>query len=353
MKPSHLQSNKIRIGIIGAGQNTRKIHLPKLLTLPGVEIQEVANRTLQSAKISAEEFHIPTVRKSWEEVATSPDLDAIVIGTWPYLHCPATCLALESGKHVLCEARMAMNQAEAQKMLDTSQDAPDLVAQLVPAPFSLHADKTIAEIIGRGDLGKILYFHVDYQSAPLATKQKTLHWRRNKSFSGMNIMTLGIIYESLLRWLPPAQWVKAEAKIFNNSAIDPETGETVDIEIPDYLSVQMSLQEGISGTFLISEVGSHAGKPNIKIFGEKGTLALEFIPEGKLYFGRHDQTTLEEVPIPQNLRGYWKVEEEFINAIRNKTPFTHTSFSTGLEYMRFTEAVYRSYRNNGTRVPLA
>lgn len=345
--------NKTRIGIIGAGQNTRKIHLPKLLALPDVEIREVANRTLQSANISSKEFGIPTVRESWEEVATSPDLDAILIGTWPYLHCPATCLALESGKHVLCEARMAMNQSEAQKMLDTSQNYPDLVAQLVPAPFSLHADNLIAEIIGRGDLGKVLYFHVDYQSAPLAVPQKGLHWRRNKIFSGMNTMTLGIIYESLLRWLPPAQWVRAEAQIFNDTAIDPESGETVNIEIPDYLSVQMGLQDGISGTFLISEVGSQAGKPNIKIFGEKGTLALDFVSEGKLYFGRRDQAQLVEVSIPQNLRGTWKVEEEFISAIRSKIPFTHTSFSTGVEYMRFTEAVYRSYRNNGTRVPLA
>jgi predicted dehydrogenase len=348
-----LQNLKIRIGIIGAGQNTRKIHLPKLLALPDIEIMEVANRTLQSANISAKTFNIPTVRKSWEEVATSPDLDAIVIGTWPYLHCPATCLALESGKHVLCEARMAMNQSEAKKMLDISRRYPDLVAQLVPAPFSLHADKIISKIINRGDLGKVLYFHVDYQSAPLNIHQKTIHWRRNKMYSGMNIMTLGIIYESLLRWLPPAKWIKAEAKIFNDSTIDPDSGETVKIEIPDYLSVQIGLQEEISGTILISEVGSHAGKPRITIFGEKGTLALDFVPEGKLYFGRRDQTHLEEVSIPTNLRGSWKVEEEFINTIRNKTPFTHTSFSTGVEYMRFTEAVYHSYRNNGARISVS
>lgn len=331
-----------------------------MLALPDVEICEVANRSIQSAKIPAAEFQIPNIRASWQEVATSPDLDAIVIGTWPNLHCPATCLALESGKHVLCEARMGMNHAEARKMLDTSRHHPNLVAQLVPAPFTLHADAFIASMIE--DLGKILFFHVDYQSAPLAAPQtavpqtavpqKTLHWRRNINFSGMNIMTLGIIYESLLRWLPPAQWVKAEARIFNDTGIDPETGETVKIEIPDYLSVQMELQDGISGSFLISETGSHAGKPTIKIFGDKATLVLEFVPEGKLYFGRRDQGELEEITIPQNLRGGWKVEEEFINAIRNKTPFTHTSFATGVEYMRFTEAVHRSHRNNGTRVPL-
>ncbi len=344
---------KIRIGIIGAGQNTRKMHLPKLLALPEVEILEVANKTIQSAKIVAHDFKIPIIRETWQDVATSPDLDAIVIGTWPYLHCDATCLALESGKHVLCEARMAMNQTEASKMLDTSRNRPGLVAQLVPAPFSLHADALIAEMIVRGDLGKILYFNVDYQSASLADQQKTLHWRRNKKFSGMNIMTLGIIYETLLRWLPPAQWVKAEAQIFNDTSSDPETGETVKIQIPDYLSIQMGLQDAISGTLLISEAGFHMNRPHIKVVGEKGTLVLELVPEGKLFFSSKGSTPLPEVFIPQHLRGTWKVEEEFINAIRNKIPFTHTSFATGFETMRFTEAVYRSYKNNGTRVPLA
>ncbi len=347
-----MKIKKIRIGIIGAGKNTRKMHLPKLLSLPDVEILEVANRTLQSAKIVAQDFKIPIVRETWQDVATSPDLDAIVIGTWPYLHCDATCLALESGKHVLCEARMAMNQTEASQMLDTSRNCPDLVAQLVPAPFSLHADALIAEMIARGDLGRILYFHVDYQSASLADKQKTLHWRRNKKLSGMNIMTLGIIYETLLRWLPPAQWVKAEAQIFNDTTLDPETGETINIEIPDYLSIQMSLQDAISGTLIISEAGFHTSAPHIKIVGEKGTLVLELVPEGKLFFSSKGSTPLQEVFIPQHLRGTWKVEEEFINAIRNKIPFTHTSFATGFETMRFTEAVYRSYKNNGTRIPL-
>lgn len=348
-----MTDQKTRIGIIGAGNNTRKMHLPKLLALPSVEILEVANRTETSAQIIAQDFKIPTVRNNWEEVATSPDLDAIVIGTWPYLHSEATCLALESGKHVLCEARMAMNQVEAKTMFECSLNHPDLVAQLVPAPFTLHADALIAEMINRGDLGKVLYFHADYQSNSLADSKANLHWRRNKKYSGMNVMTLGIIYETLIRWLPTAQWVKAEAKIFNDMAIDPETGEPVSVQIPDYLSIQVGLQKSISGTFLISEAGSHAATPSIKIMGEKGTLVLELIPDGKLYFGRKDQNLLEEVHIPQNLRGSWKVEEEFIDAIRNKKPFTHTSFATGLETMRFTEAVYRSYQNNGTRVPVS
>ena len=61
----------IRIGIIGAGSNTRKIHIPRLQAMEGVQIVEVANRTTASAQKVADEFQIPTVRKHWKEVIES------------------------------------------------------------------------------------------------------------------------------------------------------------------------------------------------------------------------------------------------------------------------------------------
>ena len=134
-----MSQDKIRVGFIGAGQNTRKMHIPKLQALPGVELIEVANRTLASGKKVANKFNIQRVRSSWQEIVASGDIDAIIIGTWPYLHYEASCAALKNGKHVLCEARMAINLTEAQQMLETSKAHPNLISQLVPAPFTLLA----------------------------------------------------------------------------------------------------------------------------------------------------------------------------------------------------------------------
>ena len=38
-----MPQDKIRIGFIGAGQNTQLMHIPKLQSIPGVELKEVAN----------------------------------------------------------------------------------------------------------------------------------------------------------------------------------------------------------------------------------------------------------------------------------------------------------------------
>ena len=63
------------------------------------------------------EYGIPRTAEHWQDLVADPDIDALVIGTWPYLHCPVTLAALEAGKHVLTEARMALNAAEAHRML--------------------------------------------------------------------------------------------------------------------------------------------------------------------------------------------------------------------------------------------
>ena len=51
------------------------------------------------------------------------------------------------------------------------------------------------------------------------------------------------------------------------------------------------------------------------------------------------------MPIPEELRGGWQVEADFIAAIRGERPVTHTDFATGVRYMQFTEAVARSSRH--------
>ena len=56
-----MANEKIRVGIIGAGGNTTKLHIPGLQAQDGVEVVSVANRTKASGQRVAEEFGIPGV----------------------------------------------------------------------------------------------------------------------------------------------------------------------------------------------------------------------------------------------------------------------------------------------------
>jgi hypothetical protein len=53
---------------------------------------------------------------------------------------------------------------------------------------------------------------------------------------------------------------------------------------------------------------------------------------------------LKEVKIAKSKRGAWRVEEEFINAIRGKEEVTHTDFATAVKYMEWTDAITMSLR---------
>src|SRR5205823_2299440 len=85
-----MRQGVIRIGIVGAGAIARARHLPGFKALPGVKVVGVCNQHRDSATRVAREFEIPRIFENWEHLVESDEIDAVVIGTWPYLHCPIT-----------------------------------------------------------------------------------------------------------------------------------------------------------------------------------------------------------------------------------------------------------------------
>ncbi len=332
-----MQNNKIRIGIVGAGTNTKLKHIPGLQAIDGVEIVGVCNRSRESSERVAGEFAIAKVFDNWKQVVDDPQVDAIVIGTWPVMHCRITLAALQANKHVLCEARMAVNAAEAHAMLAASQNRPNLVAQIVPSPMTLRVDKMIKRLLADDYIGNVLAVNV-FDGAGLSDPNAPFHWRRDFDMSGYNTMSLGIWYEAILRWLGEAVSVVAKGKIFTKMRRD-QSGELKAVKIPEHLDVVADMACGAQAHFQLSSVTGFAGPARVYLFGNKGTLMFS---ENKLYGAKQGDGELQEIEIPKKLEGGWRVEEEFINAIGGKEKITHTTFADGVKYMDFTEAVIKS-----------
>ncbi len=159
----------------------------------------VCNRHRDSGARVAREYDIPRVYANWEELIHDREIDAVVIGAWPYLHCPVTLAALDSGKHVLTQARMAMNAREAQRMLDKARECPSLTAMIVPSPYGLAGETFVRTLIADGFIGDLRELHVQSLSSDLADPETTMGWRQMTCYSGFNMLTLGILYETVLR----------------------------------------------------------------------------------------------------------------------------------------------------------
>ena len=67
----------IKIGLIGAGGNTKLMHIPGFNALENVVIDSVCNRSMESGKRVAEEFGIEKVYDNWLDVMEDPDNDAV------------------------------------------------------------------------------------------------------------------------------------------------------------------------------------------------------------------------------------------------------------------------------------
>lgn len=335
----------VRVGLIGAGGNMKSRHIPGFKGVGGVELVAVANRSRASGEKVASEFGIPKVYDRWEDLLASSDIDAVCIGTWPYMHCPITIAALDSGKHVLCEARMAMNLAEAKMMLEASRRHPELVTQIVPGPPTLEVDAKISELLKSGYLGQLRALELSVLTGFL-NPDAPLHWRQDKQLSGYNILSMGIWYECIQRWLGQATSVAASGV----TAV-PErknaSGQLVPVTVPDHVDILATFRGGVVAHLRFSSIAGLGPSPELWLFGTTGTLRFDPATK-KLFGGTSSDKSVSEISIPSEQRIGWRVEQEFVSAIRGKESITRTNFQDGVLYMEFTEAVARSLEERRT-----
>jgi predicted dehydrogenase len=339
-------TERVRIGLVGAGGIARTRHVPGLRALSDVEIVGVVSRTPESTARAAAELAIPRTYVGWEELVADPDVDAVVVATWPYLHAPVAIAALRAGKHVLVEGRMAMDAIEARAMLAAAEARPDLAAMVVPAPFGF-ADATIRRLLAAGAIGDLRTARVAWSGgiAPTGRDQ----WRRERRHSGNNVMTLGIVYESVARWLGHATDVTATVRNFAPAQAGPD-GTAIAADVPDVAAAVASFPSGVVATFSLAGYGRPDPVNGATLVGTGGVLRVD-MAGSRLEMAPAGAAAFEEVAIPDEERWTWRVEADFVASIRDAEPVRLNDFPTGLRYMRFTDAVHEADAT-GRRVAL-
>ena len=337
-----MSTTTLRIGIVGLGANTRLRHVPGLRACPGVEIASVCNRRPESTAAAARELAIPRTFEHWPDLVADPEIDAVVIGTWPNMHRPVTLAALAAGKHVLCEARMATSAAEARAMVAASRNRPEAVCQLVPSPLGLGVHQVVREMIEGGYLGQLREVVAIATSEAYADSSQPLHWRQVGELSGVNVLTLGIVHETLIRWVSEPVRVLAQGGTFTAERVDPAAGALRRVALPDCVQVLTTLEGGALGLYHVSGVTRFGPGTQIHLYGSEGTLKIELAPRERILAARRGESELREIPVPPEKQGRWQVEADFVGAIRGQNSIGFTDFPTGLRYMEFTEAVSRS-----------
>ena len=113
----------VRVGIIGCGGIANGKHMPALSKLKNVKMVAFCDIIEIKALAAREKFGTPdcAVYTDYKKLLEDKSIDVVHVLTPNRSHSFITVDALEAGKHVMCEKPMAINSAEAQKMLDAAK----------------------------------------------------------------------------------------------------------------------------------------------------------------------------------------------------------------------------------------
>ena len=252
---------------------------------------------------------------------------------------PASVAALEAGKHVFCQARMAMNLEEALAMR-ASAKAAGRVAMLCPVPFGLGIDKTIARLLRDGAIGAPRFVSAHSFNGAWRDPATPMNWRKDERLSGLNMQTLGMYAEVMHRWFGRTRLVSARSVTHTPRRLD-DVGEWREVRIPDQVFVDAEMDGGLAVHYAISGVMA-APRETIDVFGETGSLHYDVLcDELRLARGGGPAEPVEIRPEDACDVKQWRVEEDFVSAVRRGTEY-HPDFEDGVRYMQVVQAVHDS-----------
>jgi predicted dehydrogenase len=269
-----------------------------------------------------------------------PDIDIIWIGTPPVMHSAVTVSALEAGKHVFCQARMSMDLAEAEEMLAASKRYPELVTMLCPPPMGMRADLLVKKLLAEDYIGRPHHIRLQSFTSNYLDPSTSPHWRQRIEISGLHVLTLGIYVEVLQRWLGDINGVFARGKIIQSIR------QGYEVIIPDLLTVLCAFDNGAEGVLEFSGIDALAPADRVEIYGSSGTLTYDFGSD-VVQAGKAGDRGLHVVDLPSELETEWRVEEDFLAAVKSKGHVRpHPNFEDGLRYMHVVQAVADSRARN-------
>ena len=180
--------SKVKVGLIGAGGIAVE-HIKGYLANQDCEVYAICDINESLAKKRAEEFGIPNVFTSADDMLALPELDAVSICVLNALHAEMSIKALRAGKHVLCEKPMSLNAKMAKKAIELAKKNKVFFMEAMWTAF-LPAVKKAKSWIEEGKIGEITGvvsdFHIAKQDAPLDGRLM------NPNLGGGALLDLGV-----------------------------------------------------------------------------------------------------------------------------------------------------------------
>lgn len=326
----------IRAALIGAGGIAHN-HAKGLAMMDNVKITSIIDTDIEKADIMAKEYDA----KAYSKIENCIDkVDAVWIFTPPSFHKDIALIAMEKGKHILCEKPISITLQDAQAMHECAVKNNVIFMTGFNMRFRYSYQK-IKEIVESGKIGKVINFWSHRIGLGAGSKGgwTGYNWRTDK-----NLMC-GMTIESLSHDIDMMRWLVGDI-----TQVSATINESIK-ELPgfdDNANIAMSLKNGgIANIF--ASWSSHITRNSRGVIGTKGTVIIEgsgIWNVDKIRLLTNEMTN-EMVEIVENdtldYKSYYLENLHFVDCIEKNKKTSITSYD-GLEALKISNAILESAR---------
>jgi len=281
------------IALIGYG-GIGRVHamayrdLPFHYGLPAdtIRLVGVATTRRETAERAAREIGCSVWTDDYRTLLGRDDVQAVDICVPNFWHEEIVSAAAQAGKHIYCEKPLAMDAAQAWRMVQAVEEAEvkgQVCFNFRFAPSVLRA----RQLVDEGFTGKLFSFRGWYHRASYISAQKPLSWRLSREVSGGGaLFDLGSHVLDLVQYLAGdvgQVLATLETRITERPlAGDPAQRGRVDVD--DLALLQLRLTDGTPGTVEASRLATGAVNDlMVELFGDQGALRLDLGDPNWLY----------------------------------------------------------------------
>lgn len=285
-------------GIIGAG-NIAGSFAEGLSVLPNAACYAIASRDAKKAADFAQKHGCSRAYSSYEEMLEDPDVEIVYVATPNNVHYTHTMMALEAGKHVLCEKPFAITCSQAMTMMRTAREKNLFLMEALWSRFLPSVLETKRRI-DSGEIGNPLLLQAEFGIHPPYNPNSRLF---DPKLGGGSIPDIGI-YPIFL-----ALYLFGDPLAVEVSSVAAPTG--VDMTTTIVMKHKEGRMSVLTSSFAF-DLESDA-----KITGDAGRLRLRRMFHIPTTLGvRHKVDELEsEIPVSMEGNGYNYEAQEVMRCV--------------------------------------
>ncbi|MEP7341771.1 MAG: Gfo/Idh/MocA family oxidoreductase [Acidobacteriota bacterium] len=319
---------KLRWGLIGCGDISRKRVAPALRDLETCDLVAVNRSRTELAESFAREFGARRWYGDWQELIADGEIDAVYIATPVYLHAEQTIAAAEAGKHVLCEKPVAMNTAECDRMIAACQTNGVRLGIAYYRHF-YPVVLRIKEIIASGEIGKPVLAQVNAFERFNPQLGADRYWLLEKAKAGGGpMMDFGCHRIEIL--LNLFGQIQRTASVLGRALFERE--------VEDTCVTGFQFETGMQAVLCVTHA-TFESLDSMDIFGSDGSLHIPVLNRGEVRIKTAAGERTEQHPPHANI--HLPLIEDFAQAVLNRRE-PKVGGAIGREVARIEGEIYAS-----------